>query len=240
VVVLSNSLGTTLAMWDPQMPTLTARFRVVRYDTRGHGSSIVSPGGYGIDALGRDVVGLLDALNIPRFHFCGLSMGGAVGMWLALNASERIDRLVLADTAPKFGTAEKWNARIEAVSKGGPGAIADAVLEGWFTPRFRERAPDTVARMRQMLLTAPTEGYLASCAAVRDVDLRNSIGRIACPTLVIVGTHDVPTPPAQARELTERIAGARYVELDAAHISNVEAAQSFSAELLGFLTSEKR
>jgi 3-oxoadipate enol-lactonase len=240
VVVLSNSLGTNLAMWDGQMPALTPRFRVMRYDTRGHGSSVISPGGYAIDTLGRDVLGLLDALNIPRAHFCGLSMGGAIGMWLALNAPERIDRLVLADTAARFGTVEKWNARIDAVRRGGLGAIADGVVEGWFTPRFRERAPEAVARLRQMLLAAPTEGYLASCAAVRDVDLRGAIDRIACPTLVIVGTHDVPTPPAQARGLTERIAGARYVELDAAHISNVEAAERFTAELVGFLTAETR
>jgi 3-oxoadipate enol-lactonase len=237
-IVLSNSLGTNLAMWDAQMPALSARFRVVRYDTRGHGSSVVSPGGYGIDTLGRDVLGLLDALNIPRVHFCGLSMGGAVGMWLALNASERIGRLVLADTAPKFGTAERWNARIEAVTRGGLAAIADGVLEGWFTPRFRERASDAVARLRHMLLASPTEGYLASCAAVRDIDLRSAIDGIACTTLVIVGTHDVPTPPAQARALTERIAGARCVELDAAHISNVEAAERFTAELVGFLNAE--
>jgi len=240
VVVLSNSLGTNLSMWDAQMPGLTARFRVMRYDTRGHGSSVISPEGYAIDTLGRDVLGLLDALNIPRAHFCGLSMGGAVGMWLAVNAPERIDRLVLADTAGKFGTAEKWNARIEAVRRGGLGAIADGVLEGWFTPRFRERAPEAVARLRQMLLAAPIEGYLASCAAVRDADLRNAIDRIACPTLVIVGTHDVPTPPAEARALAERIAGARCVELDAAHISNVEAAERFTAELVAFLTLETR
>jgi 3-oxoadipate enol-lactonase len=239
VVVLANSLGTNLSMWDAQMPSLSARFRVMRYDTRGHGSSVISPGGYAVDTLGRDVLGLLDALNIQRAHFCGLSMGGAIGMWLALNAPERIDRLALADTAARFGTAQKWNGRIDAVRRGGLGAIADGVLEGWFTPRFRERAPDAVARLRQMLLAAPVEGYLASCAAVRDVDLRSAIGRIACPTLVIVGTHDVPTPPAEGRALAERIAGARYVELDAAHISNVEAAERFTAELVGFLTSEK-
>ena len=240
VVVLSNSLGTTFAMWDAQMSALTARFRVMRYDTRGHGASVISPGGYALDTLGRDVLGLLDALKIPRAHFCGLSMGGAVGMWLALNAPERIDRLVLADTAAKFGTAERWNARIEAVRQGGVGAIADGVLEGWFTARFRERAPEAVARLRQMLLAAPTEGYLASCAAVRDVDLRNLIDRIASPTLVMVGTHDVPTPPAQARALAESIPGARYIELDAAHISNIEAAERFTAEVVGFLTAETR
>ncbi|TMG81551.1 MAG: 3-oxoadipate enol-lactonase [Betaproteobacteria bacterium] len=238
VLVLSNSLGTNLAMWDAQMPALSARFRVMRYDTRGHGASVVSPGGYALDTLGRDVLGLLDALKIARAHFCGLSMGGAIGMWLALNAPERIDRLVLADTAARFGSAEKWNARIDAVRKGGLAAIADGVLEGWFTPRFRKRAPDAVARLRQMLLAAPIEGYLASCAAVRDVDLRSAVGRIACPTLVIVGTHDVPTPPAEARALAERIRDARCVELDAAHISNVEAAQAFNAELIGFLTAE--
>jgi 3-oxoadipate enol-lactonase len=237
VLVLSNSLGADLAMWEPQMPALSAHFRVLRYDQRGHGASEVTPGPYTLQALARDVLNVLDALKIKRAHFCGLSMGGATGMWLAANAGERIDRLVLANTAARFGTREAWNARIDAVRKGGVNVIADAVLERWFTPGFRARAPETTVRMRAMMAAIPTEGYIGCCAAVRDTDLRNILGTIRCPTLVIVGAHDVATPAAEGRELAERIRGARCVELDAAHISNVEAPEQFTAELVGFLAA---
>jgi 3-oxoadipate enol-lactonase len=248
-LILSNSLGTNVAMWDAQMPALTARFRVVRYDQRGHGASTVTPaahdssrlapGAYSIDTLGRDVLVLLDALKIPRVHFCGISMGGATGMWLAVHAPERIDRLVLANTAPKFGTPDMWNARIDAVREGGVEAIADAVLERWFTSGFRTRAPDTTAQMRKMMVATPVEGYIGCCAAVRDADLRGALTRIASPTLVIVGTHDVASPPAEGRAFAQKISGARVVELDAGHISNVEAAERFTAEVVGFLTVER-
>ena len=221
VVVLSNSLGADLTMWEAQMPALTAKFRVLRYDQRGHGtstatpaardSSKLAPGAYSIEALGRDVLMLLDALKIPRAHFCGISMGGGTGMWLAANAPERIDRLVLANTAPKFGTPEAWNARIDAVRKGGVDAIADAVLERWFTSAFRARDPDTTARMRKMMVATPVEGYLGCCAAVRDADLRGALASIRSPTLVIVGTHDPANPPAEGRAFAEKIRGARVV-----------------------------
>jgi 3-oxoadipate enol-lactonase len=181
------------------------------------------------------VLGLLDALKIRRVHFCGLSLGGMIGMWLSVNAADRIDRLVLANTAPKIGTAERWNTRIENVRNGGMQAIADTLMELWFTPAFRERAPEKVARTRAMLLASPPEGYIASCAAVRDMDQRAAVRAIRNTTLVIAGTHDVVTPPAEARALAEAIAGARHVELDAAHISNIEAADRFTAELTGFL-----
>jgi len=238
-LVFSNSLGTNLGMWEPQLAALSTHFCLVRYDTRGHGASFVSPGDYGIDTLGRDVLHIADALGIARFHFCGLSMGGAIGAWLALHAPDRVDRLVLANTAAKFGTTERWNARIDAVTRGGMAAVADGVIETWFTPGFRAREPEAVSRLRSMLLAAPVAGYLAACRAVRDVDLTAAVERIARPTLVIVGTHDVPTPPAQGRELAQRIAGARLAELDAAHISNVEAAAAFNTELSDFLTAEK-
>jgi 3-oxoadipate enol-lactonase len=238
-LVFSNSLGTNLAMWEPQLAPLSLRFRVVRYDTRGHDASFVSSADYGIDTLGRDVLHIVAALGIARFHFCGLSMGGAIGMWLGIHAADRIDRLVLANTAAKFGTPERWNARIDAVTRGGMAAVADGVVETWFTPGFRAREPESVSRLRSMLLAAPVDGYLAACRAVRDVDLTAMIDRIARPTLVIVGRHDIPTPPAQGRELSARIAGARLAELDAAHISNVEAAAEFNAALSGFLTAEK-
>ena len=239
-IVLSNSLGTTLSMWEAQMPALTSRFRVVRYDQRGHGASTNAAGDYGVDTLGRDVVGILDALKIRRASFCGISMGGATGMWLALHAADRIEKLALANTATKFGTPERWNARIDAVTRGGMAAIADGVIEVWFTADFRARQPQTVAPIRKMLLDSPVEGYLAACRAVRGIDLTPEVGRVTHPTLVIAGTHDTSTSPAQGRAIAGRIVRARFVELPAAHISNVEAAGAFTAEVLDLLGDDDR
>jgi len=240
VLVLSNSLGTSLSMWDAQMPALTARFRVLRYDTRGHGASTVTPGPYTIGELGRDVLMLLDALKIRRAHFCGLSMGGMIGMWLGVHAPDRIGRIVLANTAPKIGTPEIWKQRIDNVRKGGMEVIVDTLLDRWFTAGFQARAPEPVARLRAMLTATPADGYVACCAAVRDMDQRDAIAEVRHPTLVIAGMHDAVTPPAEGRATAERIRGARYVELDAAHLSNVEAADRFTAEVVGFLGGGER
>ena len=236
VVALSNSLGTNLSMWEEQMPGLTQRCRVLRYDTRGHGASSVTQEPYTIAQLGRDVVGLLDDLKIRRAHFCGLSLGGVTGMWLGVNAADRVDRLVLANTAPKIYTQEIWNTRIENVRKDGLESIADAVIGGWLSQGFRDREPAAAARMRAMLISTPAEGYIGCCAAIRDSDQREAIQGIKRPTLIISGTHDKATPPAEGRKMVEAIAGARYVELDAAHISNIEAANRFTAELIDFLS----
>jgi 3-oxoadipate enol-lactonase len=235
VLVLSNSLGTSLAMWEPQLPALTRGLRVLRYDSRGHGGSPVAAHSYDLAQLGADVVGLLDALAIPRAHFCGLSMGGMVGMWLGVHAASRVDRLVLCNTAPCIGTAELWNTRIARVRAEGLGAIADSVLERWYTPAFRERAPDALARTRALLLATPDEGYAMACAAIRDADLWPEIAAIRAPTLVIAGAHDPATTAADGRRLAQRIPGARYVELDAAHLSNVEAEAAFTGALTDFL-----
>ena len=235
VLVLSNSLGADISMWEPQLPAFAQRFHVLRYDTRGHGASEVTPGDYTLDLLGRDVVGLLDQLQINRASFCGLSMGGLIGMWLGLRVPDRIDRLVLCDTGACIGSAESWNARIDAVRKGGLAAISSAVLERWFTPSCRERDPGAVDRFKQVFLRTSPEGYVANCAAIRDADLREAIAGIRAPTLVVTGTHDVATPPSGARFMADHIPGAQYVELDAAHISNVEAPQRFTEEVLRFL-----
>jgi 3-oxoadipate enol-lactonase len=235
VLVLSNSLGTDLALWDEQMPALAARFRVLRYDTRGHGKSAVTPGPYTVELLARDVLVLLDELKVQRAHFCGLSLGGMIGMWLGVYAAERIDRLVLANTAPRIGTPEIYNTRIDAVRNGGMEAVAETVLERWFTAGFRARAPHAVGRIRAMLKSTPADGYVACCAAVRDADLWSVIAGLRPRTLVIAGAHDAAAPPADGKKLAERIADGRCVELDAAHISNVEAADRFTAEVIGFL-----
>lgn len=234
-LVLSNSLGTDLGLWDAQAPRLAERFRLVRYDARGHGASAVTPGPYDVALLGRDVLALLDELALPRASFCGLSLGGQVGLWLALNAPERLDRLVLANTGARIGTHEIWNARIDAVRRGGVAAVADGAIERWFTPDFRARAAEEVGRMRRMLLASPPDGYAAACAAVREFDVRDAVGRIGVPTLVVTGSADVATPPADARRLAAAIPGARCVELPAAHLSNIEAADAFTAAVLAFL-----
>jgi 3-oxoadipate enol-lactonase len=237
LLVFSNSLGATLTMWDRQMPAFQKRFRVLRYDTRGHGQSSATPGPYAIEQLARDVLALLDHLHLDRVHFCGLSMGGQTGMWLALNAPARLHRLVLCNSAAKIGTPEIWNPRMDAVRKGGMKSISAAVMERWFSADFRAQSPDVVASTKMTFESANPEGYLANCAAIRDFDAREAIVAISVPTLVISGTHDVATTPAEGRFLGGHINGARYVELNAAHLSNIEQPDSFHSEVSAFLQS---
>jgi 3-oxoadipate enol-lactonase len=236
-LVFSNSLGATLSMWDSQLPVLQKQFRVLRYDTRGHGQSSPTPGPYAIEQLGRDVLALLDEFELGRVNFCGLSMGGQTGMWLALNAADRLDKLILSNTAAKIGTPEMWNTRIETVQKGGMKSISAAVMERWFSADYRSSSPDAVAVIQQSFERTNPEGYAANCAAIRDFDAREAIAAIQKPTLVISGTHDAATTPADGRYLREHIAGARYVELNAAHLSNIETSDRFNTELSAFLQS---
>ncbi len=235
LLVLSNSLGTDHSMWEPQLPAFTRHFRVLRYDSRGHGASAVPPGPYTMEDLGRDVVHLYRALGIRRAHFCGLSMGGMVGMWLAAHAPDCVDRLVLCNTAARLGPPQLWDARIAAVRAGGMPAIVQAGLARWFTAEFLSGSPPMVDRMRQILASTPAKGYIACCEAIRDMDLRAILPDIRARTLVIAGELDVATPPTDARFLSSAIPGARYLELSAAHISNVEAADAFTDAVLRFL-----
>ena len=235
LLVLSNSLGTNFSMWDAQMPELRKNYRVLRYDTRGHGQSEVTSGPYSFEQLGRDVLALADALDIGHFSFCGLSMGGVTGLWLGIHAGKRLHKIVLCSTGAKIGNAETWDARIEAVRKGGTKSIAAATMERWFTARFRESSPDIVERVKHMVENTSTEGYISCCAALREADLRESIAAITTPTLAISSTHDPAAPPADGRFIAQRIAGARYVELDAAHLSNIEQHDRFTQEVSGFL-----
>lgn len=239
VVVLSHSLGADLSMWDPQARALAGRWRVLRYDGRGHGRTTVAPGPYTIETLAHDVLALMDALGVPRAHFCGLSMGGMIGMWLGARARERIDRLVLCNTGAQIGTSDAWNARIRSVESGGMIAVASGVIERWFTPEFRRRSAEVVARAERMVADTPSAGYVASCAAIRDADERPDLAAITARTLVIAGGHDPATPPADGRALAAAIPRARYVELVASHLSNLEAEASFTAELLAFLADER-
>ena len=237
VLLLSNGLGTNLNMWEPQLPEFAKHFRLLRFDQRGHGQSSVPPGPYTIEQLGSDVLALLDDLGIEHCCFCGLSMGGMIGQWLGVNAPERLTGLVLCNTAAKIGTHESWNTRIELVLKGGVEAAVPLVLERWFTPAFLESAPEVVARTRKMLVSTPAEGYMANCAAIRDMDQRETVRHIAAKTLVIAGSEDRVTPPSEGRYLADAIAGAGYIELPAAHLSNVEAPDKFNSAVLEFLVT---
>src|SRR5260370_9840566 len=188
-----------------------------------------------MELSGKDVIAMRDALDLDRVHFCGLSMGGMIGMWLALNAPERLHKLVLSNTAAKIGTPEAWNARIEAVQKNGMKSVASAILERWFTPAFRQNAPETMANILKMLEETNPEGYMACSAAVRDFDCREQLNNIRTPTLVIAGAHDRATPPDVGRLLAQQIPGTRYAQLNAAHLSNIEAQDRFNNELAAFL-----
>ena len=194
-------------------------------------------GPYTIAQLGGDVLALLDLLEVPRAHFCGLSMGGMTGIWLGIHAPSRVDRLVLCNTSAAIGVPEMWNARIAQVRQGGMQSVIPAVLERWFTPDFLSHAPAQVERVKAMLANSSVEGYAANCAAVRDMDQRADLGRIAAPTLVIGGKHDKSTPPEHGELIAKSIPGARYVELNAAHLSNWEVAQAFTQQLQNFLLS---
>lgn len=235
-LMLSNSLGSTLQMWEPQMAALTKLFRVIRYDRRGHGRSEIGAQPYSIERFGRDVIAILDDLNIEKVHWCGLSMGGMVGQWLGANAPERIDRLILANTTCHYPDPSNWDARIRTVREGGLAAIADTVMNAWFTADFRERAPEVVARIRAMVLATPLEGYLACCEALRTLDLRDALPRINKETLVIAGRHDTSTPLSAGEFIRSRIPRASLTILDAAHLSNVEQPHAFTEALVGFLT----
>ena len=234
-LVLSNSLGTDLSMWQAQAAALAGDFFVVRYDTRGHGRSSAGAAPFGIERLGQDVVALLDHLDIARAAFCGISMGGLTGQWLGIHQPQRLTQLVLANTAARIGSADAWLARAEQVRRDGMAAVADGAPARWFTPQFLQREPDTVAHMIATLRGQDTGGYAACCEALAQADLRASVGMITVPTLVIAGEHDPVTTLDDARWLQQQVAGSRLASVPASHISNVEAAQAFTAQLRDFL-----
>ncbi len=235
VLMLSNSLGTTLDMWQPQLAALERCFHLLRYDMRGHGKSDVTEAACSIGTLGHDVLSLLDELQIGKVYFCGLSIGGVIGQWLGANAPERLKSLVLCNTAARIGTLESWNERIAAVGQGGVASIAEAVLQRWFTPAFRLASPGAVAPLQAMLLATNPKGYISLCMALRDMDQRKLVERICLPTCIIAGDHDPATTLEDAKFLQERIPGARLIALPVAHISNVEAADQFNAAVMEFL-----
>jgi 3-oxoadipate enol-lactonase len=223
VVVLSNSLGTTLEMWEPQAAVLARDRRVLRYDMRGHGRSPVPETPYSIADLGADLVGLLDRYGIERASLCGVSLGGMVSMWVAAHAPERVDRLVLCSTSAIMGPPESWTERAALVRSEGMAAVADAVVARWFTPAFTAARPDVVAAIRAQLAATPPEGYAGCCEAIKDMDQRPDLPSITAPTLVIAAEGDPSTPPAHARTIAALVPGSRLEVLDrGAHLVNVE------------------
>ena len=236
ILMLSNSLGTNLHMWDAQVKPFTAAFRLLRYDRRGHGKSGVPKGPYSMEQFGRDAIAVMDAVGAQKVHWCGLSMGGMVGQWLGANAPERIGRLILSNTSCYYASKDMWNDRIATIQKSGLPAIANGVMNVWFTKDFHERSPDTIARMKEMLLETSTDGYIASGEAVRDMDHREILKNIKAPTLVIAGRQDMATTVEAAEFIRSRIPGASMTLLDAAHISNVELPGLYADTVLGFLT----
>lgn len=236
VLVASNSLGTALRMWDDQAPALLERFRLLRYDHRGHGESPVPPGPYTIDDLGRDVLALLDRLGVRRFSLLGLSIGGMVGMWVASEAPERVERLVLCCTSARFEPPDDWESRAATVRADGVEAIADAVLERWFTPAFRESHQDVVEWAGSMLRGTSAEGYAGCCEAIRDADLRGKLGAVRAPTLVVAGADDPAAPVEEAELIRDSIPDARLVVVEqAAHLANVEQPEAITQAVLEHL-----
>lgn len=234
-LMLSNSLGTTLHMWDAQIPAFSEKFRVVRYDRRGHGRSGVSPGPYSMARFGQDAIAIMDALGLQKVNWLGLSMGGMVGQWLGANAPDRIAKLILSNTTSHYADKAPWDLRIKTIREKGLGALADTVMTIWFTERFRKSNPDDVARMRAMLTATPPEGYIACCEAIRDMDLRDGLPSIKAPTMVIAGEHDPATNIGAGEYIRSHIPGAGMIVLDAAHISNVEQPEAYAKEVLAFL-----
>jgi 3-oxoadipate enol-lactonase / 4-carboxymuconolactone decarboxylase len=237
-LLLSHSLGCDHSMWAPQMPDLLRHFQVLRYDTRGHGASSVPAGDCTLDQLGQDALALADKLGLPKFVFCGLSMGGAVGQWLAIKTPQRLTALVLANTSPKFGTPDTWDARRKAVLEGGMQAVVDAVMQRFFSPDKQESA--WAQSTRAVLLGTDPKGYAACCAALRDADTRASLSKISIPALVIGSDKDPSTPwEAHGAILARDIPGAQAVRLQTAHLSNLEQPRAFTTAILDFLIAEK-
>jgi 3-oxoadipate enol-lactonase len=238
-IVFTGSLGTDLTMWKTQSDRLGERFRTLRYDIRGHGASSVPDGPYSIADLGSDLVALLDGLGIERASLCGLSIGGMTSMWVAAHHPERVERLVLCCTSALLGPPEGWHLRAATVRAEGVEAVADAVLERWFTPGFAQAHPDVIADMRARLVATPAEGYAGCCEAIAAMDLTGDLPSISAPTLVLAGADDPATPPVHGRRIAELIPGARFeIVSPGAHLTTVERPDLTTAMILRFLSDE--
>lgn len=239
-VVLSNSLGTTSMMWSAQALALASRFRVVSFDTRGHGESDSPPPPWTIDDLGNDVVALLDELGLDRVDFAGVSLGGMLGMWLAVNAPQRVNRLVLICTSARIAVPDAYLQRAVAVRANGVEPIVDPVVERWFTPSFARHHPRVVQEYKEMLAKSPVDGYAACCEAIAHMDLRSDLGRITAPTLVVSGADDLAIPPSHGAAVAAAVPGASFVVVaNAAHLANVEQPDEITRLLFGHLQAKE-
>lgn len=237
-IIFSNSLGTDHSMWDGQLEVLRREFYIIRYDTRGHGLTSNPKGPYTIDQLGKDVLALLDYLSIDRAYFCGISMGGLIGQWLAVNAPERIEALVIANTAPKIGTELAWRERATLVRREGLNVIAESAPSRWFTPEFYGSCPRDVNELLINLKNMSPEGYASCCEALASEDLRESISKITIPTLILSGTKDPVTTIDDARFMQGQIQRSQILEMPASHISNIEAEAEFNQAIKKFFTNQ--
>lgn len=238
VFVFSNSLGTTMGMWDELVPFLMPYFRVLQYDTRGHGGSEVTQNPYSIELLGNDLIDLLDDLNIEKVYFCGLSMGGLIGQWLGIHHADRIIKLIVSNTDSKIGSATTWNERIDIITKKGMPTIVDGTMERWFTDVFREKNPGRIAEIKADFIQNNALGYANCCAAVRDADFRDHLHKISAHTLVITGNEDVVTNAEQAEVLAKKIPNASLKILKARHLSSTELPKEYAGLLIDFIIGE--
>jgi len=236
VIVFSNSLGTDFRMWDRLVARIAGRFRMVRYDKRGHGLSQATPRPYTMDDHVGDLIGLLDHLKLDRIILCGLSVGGLIAQGVAARQPERLSALILCDTAAKIGTPEMWGDRMAAIEKGGIEALADPIMERWLSADFRTNKPEESLAWRNMLTRTTLDGYLGTCAAIRDADLTESTRQLKLPVLGIVGSEDGATPPDLVRGTIESIAGARFEIIEGAgHLPSIEKPEVMDALITGFL-----
>ena len=238
VLMFSNSLGATMAMWDELIPDLLPYFRVLQYDTRGHGQSEMTEGPYSIAQLGNDVIDLLDELNIDKVYFCGLSMGGLIGQWLGINHPERIEKLIISNTDSKIGTAEGWNERIKTINENGMSSIMEGTMGKWFTKGFRGSNPSRVAEMTQLFLANRIDGYTACCAAIGAADFRDAIKTISVETLIITGDEDTVTNVAAAEKMQEEIPNAKLKVFHARHLPSTELPTEYAETLIDFIVGE--
>jgi 3-oxoadipate enol-lactonase len=236
-LVMTHSLGSDHHMWDAQIAAMRSQYYIIAIDNIGHGQSDALDGDYTVEQMAASVLAVADAAELQQFHYCGLSVGGLTGQWLGVHHAERLLSLTLSNTAAKIGAAETWQERIDIARNESMSGLVDTVIARWFSDGFEQRHPETFASARGTLAATNPVGYAGVCAALRDGDLRDAVASIGVPTLVIGGVNDLATPIDQARWLHTQIAGSKLVELDAAHLSNLDRQTEFTAALDGFLAS---
>lgn len=240
VLVLINSLGSSMLMWQKVLPALEKDNRILRFDMRGHGKSQVVSEPFSIEDLSRDVLGLLDEVRVERANICGLSLGGMVALWLGIHAPERVNRAIFANTAARIGNRILWQRRVKAVRSEGMSSLATATIGRWFTSAFRSQHLDETETVRTMIAATDPAGYAACCAVLRDADLTNKAGKVVASSLVIAGAHDPATPPKEGRALNALLRNSRYIELNASHLSAWESADEFAEAVVQHLTAGEK